>query len=183
MKSVRTFHKIIRLAYRKSYLAILVLSTLTWPKIPCLFIFRLTYLHLPLVTYIWHSIALITFIWSHLPLIDLIWPYVTYSPWIDILLLRLILCATFYSNRNWAVQKVLTRMQFMCLSSHWHFVYVPSDALPLYQIIGQSDNWLWRYCSSNIWGIHKCCHECSCSRAWRVQISIPTYLWGISTPL
>ena len=25
-------------------------------------------------------------------------------------------------------------------------VCVPSDALPLYQILKQSDNWLWRYC-------------------------------------
>ena len=36
-----------------------------------------------------------------------------------------------------------------------NFVYVPFDALPLYTILKQSDNWLWRYCIYNIWGIQK----------------------------
>ena len=44
-------------------------------------------------------------------------------------------------------------------------VRVPSDALPLYQILKQSDNWLWRYCISKIWGYRKCRHECSWSSA------------------
>ena len=34
-----------------------------------------------------------------------------------------------------------------------NFVYIPYDALPLYQILKQSDNWLWRYFMSKIWGI------------------------------
>ena len=50
-----------------------------------------------------------------------------------------------------------------------NFWYVPSDALPLYQILKQSDNWLWRYCISKIWGYSKCRHECSCSSARRVS--------------
>ena len=44
------------------------------------------------------------------------------------------------------IHKVLSRMQFGCLSSDWHFVCVPSDALPLCIIIKQSGNWLCRYC-------------------------------------
>ena len=45
-----------------------------------------------------------------------------------------------------------------------NFLHAPSDALPLYQILKQSDDWLWRYCIL--------CH-----------ISIPPYLWGITTIL
>ena len=33
------------------------------PKMPCLSIFGITYLHLPLFTYIWPNVALITLIW------------------------------------------------------------------------------------------------------------------------
>ena len=72
----------------------LVLSSLILgPKIPCLSIFSLPYLHLPLVTYIWPTVALITLILSSFPLIALIRPYVPYSPHIYILLLRLHPCA------------------------------------------------------------------------------------------
>ena len=56
---------------------------------------------------------------------------------------------------HWGIHEVLSRMQFGCLSSHWQCVYVPSDALPLFQILKQSDNWSWRYCISKIWGIQK----------------------------
>ena len=85
LESVRTLLKITRLAYRKSYLAIigpnshekltkyelglvticsnLVLSTLICPQNTILSIFRLTYLHLPLFTYVWHNLALIDQIW------------------------------------------------------------------------------------------------------------------------
>ena len=57
---------------------------------------------------------------------------------------------------------MLSRMQFVCLSSH---LYAPSDALPMYQILKQSDNWLWRYCISKILGCRKCRHESRCSSA------------------
>ena len=65
------------------------------PKLPFLSIFSLTYLYVPLVTYIWLYLGLITLIWAYLPLIALILAYVPYSPYtcICILLLRLHLCA------------------------------------------------------------------------------------------
>ena len=98
-------------------------------KIPCLSIFSITYLHLPLFPYILPNIALIALIWSYLPLIALILPYVPYSPQIDILLLRLHLCAIcleqsdnyswiYCISKYWGILKVLSRMQFICLSSH-----------------------------------------------------------------
>ena len=55
-------------------------------------------------------------------------------------------------SKNWGIQKVLSQMQFMCLSSHWQFCVCTFRCLPLYQIVKQSDNWLWRYCISKIWG-------------------------------
>ena len=42
-----------------------------------------------------------------------------------------------------------------CLSSHWQFLYVHSDVLPLYKILKKSNNWLWRSSISKIWGIQK----------------------------
>ena len=66
------------LAYRKLYLAIigpnsheqltkyeirsLLVAPICGPKIPCFSIFSLTYLHLPLFTYIWPNVVLITLI-------------------------------------------------------------------------------------------------------------------------
>ena len=111
---VRTFCRITRLAYRKLYLAIIDPNThekltkyeirssyyllqfgFIYPYLVCLSICTITYLHLPLYTNIWPNVALITLILSYLPLIALIWPYVPYSPQIDILLLRLHVCAKF----------------------------------------------------------------------------------------
>ena len=56
---------------------------------------------------------------------------------------------------DWEIQKVLSWMLFMCLSSHWKIVYAPSNDLPMYQILKQSDNWLWRYLISKIWEIQQ----------------------------
>ena len=70
------------------------------PKIQFLSIFSLTYLYLPLFYNIWLYFGLITLIWAYLSLIALILPYMPYSPYICILLLRLHLCAKFYSNRT-----------------------------------------------------------------------------------
>ena len=68
------------------------------PIIPFLSIFSLTYLYLPLFTYILLYLGLIIIIWAYFPLISLILPYMPYSPYICIILLRLHLCAKFYSN-------------------------------------------------------------------------------------
>ena len=58
-------------------------------------IFSIAYLYLPLFTYIWLYLDFITLIWAHLPLIALILPFMPYSPYICIILLRLHLCAQF----------------------------------------------------------------------------------------
>ena len=109
------------------------------PKIPCLSIVSITYLHLPVFTYIWPNAAFIILIWSYWSLIIAetapLWHILEQS-----------------DNNSWTyctfqriggIQKVLSRIQFMCLSSLWHLLYVTSDALPLYQILKQSDNCLW----------------------------------------
>ena len=51
--------------------------------------------YLALCTFIYPHLALLTLIWLYLPLIALIWQYMPYSPYIDILLARLHLCAKF----------------------------------------------------------------------------------------
>ena len=87
------------------------------PKIPFLSIFRIAYLHLPLFTYIWPYLDLITPIGSYLPLIALILPYVPYSPNICILILRNLFMEILHF-KEFGMQKVLTRIQFVCLFSH-----------------------------------------------------------------
>ena len=64
------------------------------PNIPFWSRFRL-FQYLTLSTYIDPYLALFAPIWLHLPLIALIWPYMPYSPYIYILLVRLHLCAKF----------------------------------------------------------------------------------------
>ena len=105
------------------------LSTLIWPQI-FVFIFSLTFLHLPLLTYIWPYLSLVTLMWSCLSLIALIWPYVPNLPYIysyysneTAPLCNILEQSNNYSwiyciSRNW----VTSRMQFGCLSSHWQFV-------------------------------------------------------------
>ena len=66
----------------------------SWPKSDlALFIYIFQYL--ALFTYIYPHLALFALIWLYLPLIALIWPYMPYSPYINIILVRLHLCATF----------------------------------------------------------------------------------------
>ena len=77
------------------YFHILVLSITMWaPNIPFLPIFKIIYLYLPL----FRPFSLLALIWAYLPLIARILPYVPYSPYICILLLRLHPCAKFQSN-------------------------------------------------------------------------------------
>ena len=65
-------------------------------------IFSLTYLYLPRLTYIWLYIGLMTLIWAYLPLIALVLPYVSYSPYISIILLR------YCISKNWGYKSVIT---------------------------------------------------------------------------
>ena len=96
------------------------------PKIKLLSIFSLTYLHLPLFTYIWPLfITIITLIWSYLPLIVLILPY------------------AFQGIGGY--RKGLHECSLGIYLDINNVLYVPSDALPLYQIFKQSDNYSWRY--------------------------------------
>ena len=46
-------------------------------------------------------------------------------------------------SNNWGIQKVLSRMQLGVYLVIDNYVYLASDALPLCQILEQSDNWLW----------------------------------------
>ena len=113
----------------------LVYLPLFGPKIPCLSIFSITYLHLTLFIYIWPNIAFITLIWSYLPLIVLIGQHVPYSPpdrhsSIETApLCTMLEQSDNYSwryciSKNWGIKKVLPWMQFICLSSQWQlFVY------------------------------------------------------------
>ena len=57
----------------------------------CIYILQ----YLALITYTYPHLALFSLIWLYLPLIALIWQYMPYSPYIDILLVRLHLCAKF----------------------------------------------------------------------------------------
>ena len=85
----------------------LVLSTLIWPKIKFVSIFSLTYLYLPLFTYIWMYmyLGLITLIWAYLPLIARILPYMPYSPYtcICILLLKMGGIQVLSANTVWVL--------------------------------------------------------------------------------
>ena len=57
---------------------------------------------------------------------------------------------------------MLSQMQFGCYLVNNNVVYVSSDALPLYQILKQWDNWLWRYIAiPRFGGYRKCHHKCS----------------------
>ena len=161
------------------------------PKYIFLSIFSITYLQLPLFSYIWPNLALITLILSYLPFIPVIWPYVPYSPYICIILLGLHLCAIFKSigqlfmeilhfQRIGACRKCCHECSLgVCLVID-NCVYVSSHALDLCQIVKQSDNWLWRYCISKIWGI-QCRHEFSCSSARKVSNFNNNVPLGIST--
>ena len=154
LKSVRTFIKITRLAYKKLYLAIIgpnSLEKLTkheirslllapiWfylpllgPQIPCLPIFSICCLHLPLFTYIWTKVALITVICSYLHLIAWfdyacqisiptpdIYSSIVTAPMGNILEQSDNYSWRYWISKNWGIQKVLSPIQFMCLSSHW----------------------------------------------------------------
>ena len=61
-----------------------------------------------------------------------------------------------------------------------NFIYVASDTSPLYQILKQLDNYLWRYCILNIWGIQSVVwlHTTFVLVLGEYQISIATYLRG-----
>ena len=119
------------------------------PKIPCFSILSITYLHLPLFTYIWPNVALIA----------LILLYVPYSPQIDILLLRLHLCKVRVIGQLFMdiAFKRIGGYRKCCheCSLCVYLVIANSDALPLYPILKQSDNWLCIYCISKIWGIQQ----------------------------
>ena len=73
-------------------------------------------------------------------------------------------------SKNWGIQKVLSWIQFGCLSSHWQFVVC--TLLMLYpcikfwsnQTIGYGDIAFKRF-----GGYRKCSHECSCSSARRMS--------------
>ena len=142
MSRFKHWSKITRPAYRKTCLAIIgpqsnkkltkyeIMSSYCWqqfgfiypyltPKIPFLSIFRIAYLHLPLFTYIWPYLDFITPIWSYLPLIALILPYVPYSMYSSI---ENIIHGDIALKRILGKQKVLTRMQFVYLFSHWQFL-------------------------------------------------------------
>ena len=106
-------------------------------------------------------------------------PYVQYSPYIYILLLRLHLCAKFSSNRtiihgdciskNWRIQKCRHECS---LGVNLVIDNVASDTSPPYKIWKWSDHYLWRYCILKIWGIRVsfgCEHSCSSARSIRFQ--------------
>ena len=77
------------------------LSTLhQWLDGRYLALFIYIFQYLALFTYIYPYLALLTLICLYVPLIALIWPYMPYSPYIDILLVRLHLCANILSDQK-----------------------------------------------------------------------------------
>ena len=89
-------------------------------------------------------------------------------------------------SKNWGIQKVLSRMQLMCLSSHWQFIVCIFWWFTPVSDFKASDNWWWRYCISKIWGIQYR-HECSCSSARSVKLHyqrsaggyLPSYMYEV----
>ena len=175
------------------YLLQFGLSTLTWPQNTMfVLIFSITYLHLPLFTYIWLNVALITLIWSYFPLIALIWPYVPHSSQIDILLLKLHLRAKFESNRtiihvdiafksirgykkgchecSLCVYLVIDVCTFWCFTPFSNFKAIGQLVMEILHLKDFGDT-----ASVVTNAVVLEFGEC--------HISIPTYIWGISTLL
>ena len=143
----------------------LVYLPLFEPNIPVLSIFILTYLYLPLVTYIWLYLGLI---YPYLGIFALNCPDFTICAIFTLYMYYSIATAPmckmlkeldhyawiYCISKNWGIQKYRNECSlgvnlvidiFVCIFRYSH----------LYTIWNQSDHYLWRYCILKIWGIQK----------------------------
>ena len=132
------------------------------PKIPFLSIFILTYLYLPLFTYIWLNYPYLGIFAPNCPDFTICAIFTLYFVhalfyWdcTSVQNFRAIgpLFMEILHFKDLGDTSVISKCSLCVNLVIDNLFYVVSDTSPLYKIWKQSDHYLWRYCILKIWGI------------------------------